>query len=127
MSANRRHDSGTGPRFSAASAAPSGVGVLTPAGDGIRLRIVVQPRAVRTEIVGEHGGALKVRVAAPPVDGAANEALVKFLAEELGVPRSAVSVAAGASSRAKVVLVAGINPAQARAQLALLNSRRPGP
>lgn len=68
----------------------------------------VQPRASRTELAGLHGDALKIRIAAPPVDGAANEALVRFLAERLEVPRSAVSLEAGAAGRSKVVAVAGL-------------------
>ena len=55
-----------------------------------------------------HGGALKVRLGAPPVDGAANEALVRLLAEELGVPRRAVRIVSGGSSRNKMVQVDGI-------------------
>jgi uncharacterized protein len=55
-------------------------------------------------------GALKVRVAAPPVDGAANKALLRLLADELGVPKGAVTLASGESSRTKVVDVAGIGP-----------------
>lgn len=74
---------------------------------GVRLRLYVQPRASRTEVVGRHGDALKVRLAAPPVDGAANEELVRWLARELGVPRSAVSVVAGAAGRTKMVAVQG--------------------
>jgi uncharacterized protein (TIGR00251 family) len=99
---------------------------LTGTTEGIRLQIRVQPRAARTEIVGEHGGALKIRVAAPPVDGAANDALVGFLAERLGVARSSVSLGSGALARSKVVLVAGIGPEAARARLGLLNFAAPG-
>jgi uncharacterized protein (TIGR00251 family) len=95
--------------------------VLRATADGIQLQVRVQPRAARTEIVGEHGGALKIRVAAPPVDGAANEALIRFLAERLGVARSAVSIGGGASARRKVVLVAGIRLEAAAARLGLLN------
>lgn len=79
----------------------------------------VQPRAARTEVVGEQGGALKVRVAAPPVDGAANEALIRFLAERLGVARSAVSVAGGSASRSKTILVTGLTLADALKRLDL--------
>jgi uncharacterized protein (TIGR00251 family) len=74
----------------------------------LRLDVRVQPRASRNELAGVHGGALKVRLQAPPVDGAANEALVAFLAESLGVPRAAVRVVAGATSRAKVVEIEGV-------------------
>ncbi|MFP5354023.1 MAG: DUF167 domain-containing protein [Gemmatimonadota bacterium] len=76
---------------------------------GVRFPVRVQPRASRTEIAGTHQGALKVRLQAPPVDGAANEALVEFLAESLGVPRRMVEIVSGASSRTKLVEVAGID------------------
>jgi hypothetical protein len=99
--------------------------VLRPNADGIELKVRVQPRAARTVIVGEHGGALKIRVNAPPVDGAANEALVRFLAEQLGVRRAAVTISGGASGRAKVIRVAGITPEQAATRLGLLNFRPP--
>jgi len=62
----------------------------------------VQPRASRSEIIGQHGAALKVRLQAPPVDGAANEALVRLLADSLGVPQRSVRVVAGATSRLTV-------------------------
>lgn len=86
---------------------------------GIRLTVQVQPRASRNELAGRHGDALKVRLQAPPVDGAANEALVRFLAERLGVPRAAVRIAAGPASRRKAVLIDGINPEEAGRRLAL--------
>ena len=72
-------------------------------GDTVRLRIRAQPRASRTEVVGEHDGALKVRVAAPPVDGAANDELVRFLAKLLKRPAQSVRIVAGESARRKVV------------------------
>ena len=68
----------------------------------------VQPRAPRTELAGVHGDALKVRLAAPPVDGAANEALIRFLADRLAVPRAAVRLEAGIAGRSKVVSVTGL-------------------
>jgi uncharacterized protein (TIGR00251 family) len=68
----------------------------------------VQPRASRTELAGQYGDALKVRLAAPPVGGAANEALVRFLAELLEVPRSAVRLERGAAGRSKLVAVQGL-------------------
>lgn len=61
----------------------------------------VQPRAQRTEVVGWHGDAIKVRLKAPPVDGAANEELVRFVAQRLGVSRSAVRIVSGRTSRRK--------------------------
>ena len=72
------------------------------------LDIHVQPRASQTEVVGWHGDAIKIRVTAPPVDGAANDALVLFLAEQLGVARSAVTVVGGATGRRKRVAIVGI-------------------
>ncbi len=67
----------------------------------------VQPRASRTEVVGQHGDAVKIRLRAPPVDGAANEELVRFLAERLGVARGAVTIVGGQTSRIKRVRIAG--------------------
>jgi uncharacterized protein len=84
-------------------------------GSTVRVSVHVQPRASRSEIVGLHGAALKVRLQAPPVDGAANEALVVLLADRLGVARRAVKVVAGASSRAKTVEVEGTTEDAVRA------------
>jgi len=84
-------------------------------GSTVRVSVHVQPRATRSEIVGLHGAALKVRLQAPPVDGAANEALVTLLAERLGVARRAVRVVAGASSRAKTVELDGTTEDAVRA------------
>lgn len=79
----------------------------------------VQPRASRTELAGRYGDALKIRLAASPVDGAANEALVRFLAERLNVPRSSVALMAGAGARAKVLAVTGIGLEEAVRRLGL--------
>ena len=78
----------------------------TPAGAVLNLRIV--PRAAKNAIQGEHGDALKVRLCAPPVDGAANAALVEFLAETFALPRARVQLLSGATSRNKRVLLAGM-------------------
>ncbi|MGH7678607.1 MAG: DUF167 domain-containing protein [Gemmatimonadaceae bacterium] len=75
---------------------------------GVRLSIRVQPRASSTGIVGLHGDALKVRLTAPPVDGAANEALVRLLSETFGIPVRAITIVAGSGSRTKVVELDGI-------------------
>jgi uncharacterized protein (TIGR00251 family) len=77
------------------------------------LLLHVVPRARVTALAGRHGDALKVRLAAPPVDGAANDELIRFLAERLAVPRSAVTIAAGHTSRRKTVTVTGIETAAA--------------
>jgi uncharacterized protein len=83
------------------------------------LLVHVQPRAKRTEIVGRHGGALKIRVAAPPVDGAANDELVRFLAERLGVRRAQVRVAAGVAGRDKRIAIHGLDASTALARLGI--------
>ncbi|HEY6853977.1 MAG TPA: DUF167 domain-containing protein [Gemmatimonadales bacterium] len=74
-----------------------------------RLVVHVVPRAKRTEVVGRHGDALKIKLKAPPVDGAANAELVRFVAERLDVPRSAVTITAGHSARRKTLEIAGID------------------
>ena len=79
----------------------------------------VQPRAGRSEIVGEHGGSLKVRLTAPPVDGAANAQLIDLLAGRLGVPRRQVAIEWGEASRRKAVLVHGLRPEDVVARLGL--------
>jgi uncharacterized protein len=77
----------------------------------------VQPRASRNEIAGLHGAELRVRITAPPVDGAANDALIRFLAGALGLSRSDVTVLTGEGSRSKVVSVRGITPGDAAHRL----------
>jgi uncharacterized protein len=72
------------------------------------MTVRVQPRASANEIVGVHGDALKIRLTAPPVEGAANDLLVKFLADTLDIPTRAITIVAGASSRTKVVELEGI-------------------
>lgn len=69
----------------------------------VRIRVRLTPRASRDEIVGMRDGALIVRVTAPPVEGAANEALVRLLARDLAVKRTGVRIVSGATSRTKVV------------------------
>jgi uncharacterized protein len=91
--------------------------VIEPTVSGVRIRLRVQPRAARTEVVGRHGDALRVRVTAPPVDGAANQALVRLLADRLGVPRGTVQVVAGETGRNKIIAVEGLSAPEARARL----------
>lgn len=93
-------------------------------GEGVTLKVRVQPRASRDAFGGEREGALVVRLTAPPVEGAANKALVRLLGRGLGVPPSAVQIAAGASGRSKRVVVAGIDAATARARLGGLMKAR---
>ena len=81
---------------------------LRVAADGrLTLTLHIQPGAKKTEVAGEHGDALKIRLAAPPVDGKANAALLAFIAERLGVAKSAVTLKSGQTSRRKVVEVEG--------------------
>ncbi|MCB4359760.1 DUF167 domain-containing protein [Quatrionicoccus australiensis] len=83
------------------------------AGDGrITLTLHIQPGAKKTEFAGLHGDALKIRLAAPPVDGKANEALVRFLADVLDLPKSAVVLKSGQTSRRKVLEVSGSDSAR---------------
>jgi uncharacterized protein (TIGR00251 family) len=74
-------------------------------GDGIVVNVFLQPRASRNQVAGRHGEALKLRLTAPPVEGAANKMCVAFLSEILGVPKSTLEIVAGHSSRSKQVLV----------------------
>ena len=92
-------------------------------GTTVRVNVHVQPRASRSEIVGVHGAALKVRLQAPPVEGAANEALVALLAEQLKVPRRAVRVVGGATSRSKTVEIEGTTADEVRALASLHGTR----
>lgn len=84
---------------------------------GVTLSLVIQPRAGRTAVAGEHGDALKIRLAAPPVDGAANEALVNLLSDSLGVSKSAISIQSGHTGRRKRARIDGVTATQARSLL----------
>lgn len=84
-----------------------------------RLTVRLSPRASREEITGKRGGALLVRVTAPPVDGAANEALVRLLSKRLRVAKGAVRIVSGDTSRTKTVEVDGLEDAEIRVLLGL--------
>jgi uncharacterized protein (TIGR00251 family) len=73
----------------------------------LSFQVRVVPRASRSEIVGEHDGALRVRVAAAPVEGAANEELIRLLASTLGVSRSAITITGGHTAKLKQLRVSG--------------------
>lgn len=81
------------------------------------LIVHVVPRARRTEVAGPYGDAIRIRIAAPPVDGAANAELLRFLAQRLGVARSRLEITAGASGRRKTVSVTGLSSEQVRRAL----------
>lgn len=85
--------------------------------DGVFLSVKVQPRASRNEIGGLHGNELKVAVTAPPVDSAANQAVLEFLAETLGLPRRAVTLVRGQTSRHKLLRLDGLTAEDAAAKL----------
>jgi uncharacterized protein (TIGR00251 family) len=91
--------------------------------DATRLRLRVSPGARRAGVVGRHGDAWKVRVAAPPADGRANAAVVDLLAETLGVAVSAVTVVSGHGARDKVVALAGVDAAEAEERLSAAAGR----
>jgi uncharacterized protein len=80
--------------------------------DGVCISMKIQPRASRNEIAGPMGNELKIKVTAPPVDSAANEAVLEFLAETLGCPRNRLELLRGATSRHKQILVRGMTAAQ---------------
>lgn len=91
-------------------------------GGGVILDLHIQPGAKKTEVVGLHGDALKIRLAAPPVDGKANAALIAFLAKKLGAGRTAVELVSGLTSRAKRVRVYGQTPDEVAS--AILSTRQ---
>jgi uncharacterized protein len=92
--------------------------VLTITATGVRIAVRVQPRAGRDRVVGAQGGALKVQVTAPPLEGAANRAVVLVLAEWLGVARRSVVVLRGHSARDKLVEVVSDDPPALAAAIA---------
>jgi uncharacterized protein (TIGR00251 family) len=86
---------------------------------GAVLKVQVQPRASRDEVVGLHGDGLKIRITAAPVARAANKHLLKFLAKKLRVARSQMSIASGATSRDKRIAIEGISAAEVRQRLTI--------
>ena len=86
--------------------------------DGVYLAVKLQPRAGHNQIVGAAGSELKIKVTAPPVDAAANEALLRLLAQRLGCPGSSVQLVRGHKSRHKVVFIQGLDTATIEARLA---------
>ena len=87
--------------------------------DGAILTVHIQPKASATECVGIHGDAIKIRVAGPPVDGKANDELIRFLARRLSIPITSVQIHSGAGGRHKRVFVKGATAQQVMARLKL--------
>jgi len=90
---------------------------ITEVEGGVTFAVRVVPRAKKNEIVGVHGDALRIRLTAPPVEGRANEALIAFLAQRLGVRKSQVEIMAGATSRRKMIRVIGLWPQEVEKHL----------
>ena len=84
----------------------------------ITFTVRVQPRAKKSAVVGEVEGALKLKLAAPPVDGAANEELIRFLAQLFAVPRRHISILSGATAKTKIIRIAGLTSEQAETAFA---------
>ena len=91
--------------------------VIQNSPSGATFAVKVHPRAKKNAITSEVGDALKVALTAPPVDGKANEACIEFFAKLLKVPRSSVTIAAGQSSRNKVIRVAELSPEEIKKRL----------
>lgn len=90
---------------------------ITAKDNSITFNVRVQPRAATTKLVGELDGALKIRLAAPPVDGAANEELIRWLAKFFNVARHEISIVTGTTSKQKIIRINGLDPSQAEAKL----------
>jgi uncharacterized protein (TIGR00251 family) len=85
--------------------------------DGCTVSVRVQPGAKKDAVLGPHGGAVKIALSAPPVDGKANEALIAFVADKVGLPRARVSLVSGTANRSKVLRITGRSAAEVRAAL----------
>jgi uncharacterized protein len=82
-----------------------------------RLEVYIQPRASKSEVAGRHGGVIKIRIAAPAVENAANLALMEFVAETLGIAKRSVRIVSGMTSRRKVLEIEGVTDEQIAARL----------
>lgn len=91
---------------------------LKSSGDAVIVTLHIQPGAKKTEVAGEHGEALKIRLAAPPVDGKANAALIEFLSDLFDIPKARVTLVSGQTSRAKRIALAGVGAEDAERLLA---------
>jgi uncharacterized protein len=85
--------------------------------DGCTLSVRVHPGAKKNAVMGLHGGAVKIALSAPPVDGKANDSLIEFVAEKVGLPRARVSLVSGMTNRSKVLRITGRSAAEVRSAL----------
>ncbi|MBX2988487.1 MAG: YggU family protein [Bdellovibrionaceae bacterium] len=83
------------------------------------MRLLIQPKASRNEIIGPHNGALKIRIQAPPIDGRANEELIEFLADVLGLAKRQLSLVRGDGARQKTVDISGLGLDEAKKLLGI--------
>ena len=90
---------------------------LVDVGGGVRFEVWAKPRAKKSRVIGARGDAIEVSLAAPPVDGAANEELVRVLSAVLGVPKRSVVIVRGDTSQRKLVEVTGVSAEEARTRL----------
>ena len=91
---------------------------ITQSGNSLEIALHIQPRARRTEIAGEFNGALKLKVMAPPVDDAANRAVIQFFASFFSIPKSRIEIVSGEKSREKKLRIEGVKPADFFARMA---------
>lgn len=92
---------------------------LIAGGTSVTLRLHIQAGAKKSEVAGLHGEALKIRLAAPPLDGRANACLIAFVADRLGITRTRVNIVSGESSRAKRIRISGVDAAFVRSTFAV--------
>jgi len=90
---------------------------------GLEMRLHVQPRAGRCEIAGVFNGALKVKVTAPPVNDAANRAIIEYFSKLLRVPKSSLQIPAGSKSRDKILRIRGLSLSEFTARLSIVRSK----
>lgn len=96
------------------------MGAIGPHPDGSTLEIVVSPRASKSRVVGLHDGRLKVQIAAPPVDGEANEEVIAFFSRALGLTRAQVEIQSGTTGRRKRLILHGRTPLEVASRLELV-------
>lgn len=97
------------------------MGALTAHVDGTLVDLLVSPRASKSRVMGLHDERVKVQIAAPPVDGEANEEVVAFFSRALGLPRAQVALQSGATGKRKRLLVRGMTPLEVAARLELVD------